>query len=352
MSTNNGTRSQKIQEVIEYLQNALYPLTTGEKLPGYRTIMQDTGTGRKTISHALDILTKEGVLKVDPKRGIFRTKPMGENDEIRLLHWYPYSISPNSFLGLLLNSLIDFAATDNRNITIENVSNRTPENVAQELLDHGISNCIIYGASSPIFAQYLNTKMSFCMELLPRHSANNIISLRDCPDMTVIQFNYLRNLGYTKIGYIHFYISDVSLYPVQIMRLLDYYRLMAENHLQVNPNWVFHCTSNYENIEDGFKQIIYSNPKPEVLLVPGSALRYIYPLCRKYGIKIGKDLAIFSCDDPNENFNPEATMITNNPKNISQKCWQIFRDLYNGKDVSSCYTDLHIRIGQTVPSLN
>ena len=274
--------------MIEYLQNALYPLAPGERLPGFRTIMKETDTGRRTVAHALDVLSREQLLRCDPKRGIFRIKPAEKTDEIRLLHWSLYSLEQESFVSILFDNLLNHAKKAGRKLTIENVGGRSQEKIAEELIYHGISNCIICGAMTSDFAEFLKSKMNVCMELLPRHSVNKVISLRDSPEMTVLQFNYLRNLGYSRIGYIHFCGDDISLYPVQVMRLLDYYRLMAENHLYINPDWVFHCTERYTNIEEGLLKIMSSVPLPQVLIVPGSALKYLYTLSRKYKIKIGK----------------------------------------------------------------
>lgn len=351
MNNNNGIRKQKIKRVTEYLQNALFPLAVGEKMPGIRSIMKDTGTGRKAVGHALDTLVAQGMIRVDPYRGIFRTKPAEKSDEIRLLHWSLNSLEQNSFAGLLFESLLKEAAHENRKLTIENVKNRSQEEICDELIKHGIANCIVCGAINPNFAKFMKQKMNVCMELLPRHTADNVTCLRDAPDMTILQINYLLNLGYSRIGYIHFCGNDISLYPVQVMRLMDYYRLMAENHLYVNPDWVFHCTDWYENLEEGLKKIISAQPMPQALIVPGSALEYLYPLCKKYGIRIGKDLAVFSCDETDGKFIPKVTEITNDPKSIAQKCWQMFSALSRKEKVESCHTELRIRTGNTVPSL-
>lgn len=140
-------------------------------------------------------------------------------------------------------------------------------------------------------------------------------------------------------------------YPVQVHRLMDYYRLMAENGLRVNPDWVFYCSDYYDNLETGMEQIMNSDPKPEVLIVPGASLTRLYSYCRKHHIRIGKDLAIFSCDDINERLKPEATVITNNPKEIAKTFWEMFLAAERGEKVESAYTELFIRTGQTVPSL-
>ena len=351
MKHSAGIRDTKVQKVTEYLQNTLFQLAFGERMPGIRTIMKETGTGRRTVAHALDLLVAENVIRIDPQRGIFRTKPTEKSDEIRLLHWQLNNLDQHGFVGTLFDSLVKEAARDNRTLTIENVKNRSQEEICDELIRHGISNCIICGAMNPNFAKFLEQKMNVCMELLPRHTSDAAISLRDSPEMTVLQFNYLLNLGYSRIGYMHFCGNDISLYPVQVMRLLDYYRLMAENHLSVNPAWVFYCTERYDNLEEGLQTILSSTPRPEVLIVPGGALKRLYPLCWKYGIRIGKDLAIFSCDETNEKLVPDVTEITNDPRNIAAQCWQMFSALSRKEKVQSCHTELKIRIGQTVPSL-
>ena len=91
--------------------------------------------------------------------------------------------------------------------------------------------------------------MQLCMELLPQHAEEVTTELRDSYNMTQIQLEYLFNLGYQRIGYIHFGGNDLVRYPIHILRVLDYYKMMAEKGYKVNPNWVFNIDDNCENIE-------------------------------------------------------------------------------------------------------
>ena len=141
-------------------------------------------------------------------------------------------------------------------------------------------------------------------------------------------------------------------YPVQVHRLMDYYRIMAENGLRVGPDWVFHCPDPFENLESGLERIMASSPKPEVLIVPGIFLSRLYAFCRRHRIRIGKDLAVFSQDEIDEELSPEPTTITNNPVEIAETFWKMFQAAERGEKVESTYTKLFIRTGQTVPSLN
>ena len=170
--------------------------------------------------------------------------------------------------------------------------------------------------------------------------------------MTVRQMDYLLKRGYRRIGYLQFCGDDMYQYPIQVHRLMDYYRLMAENGLRIRPDWVFHCSDHYENLAEGMRQILNADPKPEVVIVPGSSLIPLYSFCRKHGVLIGEDLAVFSCDDISVKLKPEVTMITNNPKDIAETFWRVFLAAERGEGVESRYTELFIRTGQTVPSLN
>ncbi len=77
----------------------------------------------------------------------------------------------------------------------------------------------------------------------------------------------------------------------------------------------------------------------------------LYPWCRKHKIRIGRDLAIFSCDEVNEPFTPEPTTITNNPAEIAETFWKMFESADRGEKNAGRNTELFIRTGQTVPDL-
>ena len=346
-----GIRAEKVSRTVEYLMNILLPLPCGGRLPGIRAIMKQTRNGRLTVAHALHTLEQGGFIRIEPDRGIFRILPE-EKNEIRLLHWSLSDITGPGFVGDLFNYLEQLASAAGWKLTIENVRQRSQEDIAGELASQGISRCILYGAINSELAEFLRRRMKVCLELLPRHSARVGVELRDAPDMTVRQMDYLFKRGYRRIGYLHFCGSDFSQYPVQLMRLMDYYRLMAENGLRIDPDWVFGCSDQYENLNEGMRQILNTDPKPEVLIVPGSALERLYSYCRKHRILIGRDLAVFGCDDIYGKLVPEATVITNNPKEIAKTFWAMFQAAERGEKVESRYTELFIRTGQTVPGKN
>ena len=336
--------------MTEYLMDRLLPLPCGSKLPGIRTIMAQTGGGRMTVAHALRDLEQRGYIQVQPLRGIFRTKPDEKSDEIRLLHWSLSDINELLFVKVLFGTLTELAAKDGRTLTVENVRHRSWEKVADELTSHGISRVIIYSSMIHDFAEYLSPRMDVCMELLPRHMKQVTAELRESPEMLSLQLAHLFYRGYRRIGYLHFGGSNLYQYPIHIMRLLDYYRMMAERGFPVNPAWVVHLSERLENLEAGLDAMWNSLPRPEALIAGDvNDLTGLYAWCRKHRIRIGKDLALSCCDDVNMEDFPEVTTVTNNPAEIARTFWRMFLAAERGETVESRYTELMIRTGLTVP---
>lgn len=350
MKSKTGSRILKQERVTEYLQNTLLPVPHGGRLPSIRAIMEKTGAGRLTVEHALEKLKGEGLIRVEPWRGIYRVKRRKQTREIRLIHFQKSTAGNSDFIGKLFRELTRRAERSGFRITIENAGNRAPEKIAGELAVQGVRGCILMGAPQPEFPRILKREVPLCLELLPRHTGSEVPSLRDSPEMTVIQISYLLKLGYRRIGYLHYGGLDMQLYPVHVLRLLDYYRLMAENGLRVHPDWVVRCSEKCENLASGMDRAMAADPPPEVIITSGGTLRRLYPWCRRHGIRIGTDLAVFCCDDINGGLKPEATTVTNNPESIAETFWEMFQEAERGGKVSSRFTQLSIRTGRTVPS--
>ena len=352
-----GVRAQKVRRVTAYLLNTLLPLPDGAELPVIREIMKKTKAGQLVVCQVLQSLQKQGLVRLQYHHRIRRRiEQIQHPEEVRFLHssrnlGTAQDLSTErDFFPLLFRRLTACAESSGRKITLERIGDRPPEAVAEELISQGISNCIVCSAQIPDFALCLKERMKVCMELLPRHPDRVTTELRDSAEMAVIQMEYLFNHGYRRIGYLHYGGKDMLQYPVQMQRLLDYYRLMAENRLGVDPEWVFHCSENCDDIDVGMTRIMSSTPRPEALIVPGTLLEGVYAFCRKHKIRIGKDIGLFGCDDLHRKLVPDPTLVCNDPLEIAESCWQMFLALDRGEKVEDRQTRLLIRTGATLPS--
>ena len=347
-----GVRAQKVRRVTAYLLNTLLPLPDGAELPVIREIMKKTKAGQLVVCQVLQSLQKQGLVRLQYHHRIRRRVERTQHpEEIRLLHSSPKSGTEQDFFPLLLRKLTACAENSGRKLTVECFGDRQPEEVAEELTYQGVSNCIVCCAKIPDYALRLKDRMKVCLELLPLHPDRVTAELRDSAEMTVIQMEYLFNHGYRRIGYLHYGGNDMLRYPVQMQRLLDYYRLMAENRLGVDPDWVFHCSENCDDIDVGMTRIMSSTPRPEALIVPGLLIEGVYTFCRKHRIRIGKDIGLFGYDDLHRKLVPEPTLVCNDPLEIAESCWQMFLALDRGEKVEDRQTRLLIRTGATLPSI-
>ncbi|MBQ9755413.1 MAG: substrate-binding domain-containing protein [Lentisphaeria bacterium] len=348
---NKGRRAQKIRRVTSYLLNTLLPLSDGAELPAIREIMKKTNAGQLVVYQVLQSLQKQGLVQLQYHHRIRRRiEQVAHPEEIRLLHSSQKSGTEQHFIPQLFRKLTACAEISGRKLTVECFGDRQPEEVAEELTSQGVSSCIICCAKIPDYALRLKERMKVCLELLPLHSNRVTVELRDSAEMTEVQMTYLFNHGYRRIGYLHYGGKDMFRYPIQMQRLMDYYRLMAENGFRINPEWVFHCSENCDNIDVGMKQIMNSSPRPEALIVPGLLLEGVYTFCRKHKIRIGKDIGLFGYDDLHQELVPEPTLVCNDPLEIADNCWQMFQALERGEKVEDRQTQLLIRTGATLPS--
>ena len=348
MRRKTGKRNLKENRISEYLLDTLLPLPHGAKLPSLREIMAKTGAGQQVVSRVLRDLQSDGLIRIEPRSGIRRVESAQHPDEIRLLHWQ--NLADNlSFVRRIFRRLSAHAEAAGKTIVVEGIRNRLPDELVEELISQGISQCILYGADIADWAIRLKPRMKLCMEMFPKHSMHVTTELKNSPDMTVMQMDYLLKRGYRRIGYLHCYGDDPYAYPLQAQRLMDFYRIMAESGLRVDPAWVFRCSEHYDDMDSGMDRIMNAEPPPEALILQGANCGLVYTYCRKHGIRIGEDLALFCCDDLNENLEPEPTTITNNPEAIAETCWKMLAAVLRGEKVESRTTELMIRVGQTVP---
>lgn len=352
MRPKKGVRAAKVRRVTEYLMNTLLPLSDGAKLPGIREIMKKTRAGQLVVYQVLQSLQEQGLVLLEPYHRIRRRiEQAGHPEEVRLLHSLQNLGTEHDFIPLLFRRLTACAGSSGRKLTVECIGSRQPEEVAGELTSQGVSNCIVCCAKIPNYAICLKERMKVCLELLPWHPDPVTVELRDSAEMIAIQMTYLFNHGYRRIGYLHCGGKDVYRYPVQMQRLMDYYRMMAERGFKVNPDWVFRYSEDCGDIDIGLTQITSADPPPEALIVPGgSVLEQVYSFCLKHNIRIGKDIGVFACDELHRELVPETTLVCNDPEEIAENCWQMFLALERGETVESRQTQLLILTGGSLPS--
>ncbi len=329
-----------------YLNEVLNLLPPGGKLPGIRKMLRETGIGRIRLERLLRELQQQHRIEITPRSGC-RKQNSSQDLQPILIHFSPVAISlaKEDFFGGIIQELKPLSVSGE--IRILNFYNKSLVEMQQILSRENFSMAFVLGANSPEYVQMVRQYSKFVLSLLPRYSKKSADELRDSPDMTSIQLKYLFQHNYRRIACIHNANDDWSQTPVQMMRLMDYYRIMAENGCKIEPEWSFYYGENQQIFNKRMYKLVNCKCPPDAVIISGCALKYIYKFCQANGIEIGKDLALITADNIASELTPRPTAVTNTPSEIGKQARNLMQNILKGETVKE-YTSLKIIIGETV----
>ena len=333
-----------------FVEEIIMRTAPGARLPGMREMIAQSGIGRIRLERALAAFEQKGLIAVQNRSGRYRL-PDQDVSPILFMHFSQFPIMENDFLGGIASTVRKAAAANGQDMVILNAADMSMNELAALLQRRRIRQCFILGSDDVQLIRMVRSLVPYTVSLLPRHTAKLGSELRDSPDMTSMQMKYLFQANCRRIGYIHNVEEDWSRSPVQLHRLLDYYRIMAEHGLKIEPEWVFYCGYNWEHFKNCMYNLLKSPRRVEALIVPGCALKHLYKFCANNGITIGKELAVMGCDDIAPDLRPRATTVTNTPREIGEQAWQVMQSTLQQIETYE-FTRLQIITGETVRHRN
>lgn len=318
----------------------------GKRLPGIRRLSEVAGAKRVVIERELQALAGSGRIRIEPRRGIFKTEQK-DPAAVWLLHEGENLLrATGGFDFELFDELQKLAAQSGHRLACA-------QSTAEQLLQwpeffrrHHIDSVFLHGFSHEWFRQIVANLCPHVVELLPRHTPAQGFAIADSPDMSAIQLDYLFRLNYRAVGYIHNAEQPREYTIVQHERLNAFYRIMAEHGLRVQPEWVFsgYCT------QDIFAARLNKmlNTGVEAVIVAGTFLRKLYQILRANNCEPGRDLGVFCCDDIAASSDPRPATITNSPREIASAAWNLMEAAWRGDPPRIAYTRLRIITGNSL----
>ena len=346
---NSETRSPLDLSAISYVQEQISRTLPGCRLPGLRQMIRDSQLGRIRLEKALHYWQSAGKITILPQSGCYRCAEI-ETAAIVFIAFSPHTIEENnlSFIGGAMLKLRQLAAENGQQMELLNAYNMPLAELQTVLEQRKYRQAFVWGAASLNIIKMIRRCIPFTISLHPNYQSKYTCELRDSPYMTEMQMKYLFQCNYQNIAYIHNSEADWTISPIQHQRLFDYYRIMAENGLRVESEWVFFCAYNWEIFQKSMHKLINCRRRPDAVIVPGSTLQYLYRFCSNNGIIIGKELAVISSDNTNSDLDPAPTCVTNSPAESGEQAWQIMQQCLQGFQVQE-YTRLRIITGSTLP---
>ena len=349
---NRQSRKSHTDEYIRnFIRELIFITPPGGRLPGVRQLMKESGVGRIRLETILHEFESAGTIAVRAQSGRYRPAAPPPPSPMVFIHFsrQPIMENDNSFPGGAVKMLRQKALANNTSLEILQASALNAEQLCAILQKYRTKQVFIWGADNVELLHKIKTVAPCTVSILPRHPAAEISELRDSPDMSRIQLEYLFCRKYRNIAYIH-NAEDWQKSPVQMQRLLDYYRIMAEHGIKIEPEWVFYCAYDKERFNRSMHRLWNSSRRVQAVIVPGSSLKRLYDFCANNGIKIGSELAVMCSDDIKLDLHPRATVVTNSPREIGLAAWELMQETVQNK-ISRKFTNLKIITGETVPSI-
>lgn len=338
--------------VYNYVKEQIFVTPPGGRLPGIRRMLKESGVGRVRLEKALQCFELENAIEVRPQSGRYRVaEPLSTVPQV-FIHFGRQPVVENeaSFTGGVVKVLREKARENRQSLEIINASDITQADLYKLLGKLKVRQAFVWGADNIKLLREMRSVVPYVVSILPRYPEKEISELRDSPDMTAVQLEYMFRCNYRRIAYIHNAVDWVKT-PVQLLRLMDYYRIMAENGIKIEPEWVFFCAYNRETFNRSMHRLLRSGRAVQALIVPGSSLKMLYDFCANNGITIGRELAVMCSDDTGPDLIPRVTAVTNSPRDIGISAWEIMQNTIQGEHCCQ-NTNLRIITGETVPVIN
>lgn len=342
-----------------YLVKQVRQLAVGEPLPSIRSMVSESGIGRRILETALDTMLTQGYLETRKRSGIYKTSeiPRKYNRiavDIICCSEAGYMDSPNNFFAALSDKLC-FAATQNDYfIRMHQVKESAPLSSYEKLImDKDIHFAFLLAPHTQEIEKVFAAYHVDTITVLPRYQDPYGCAIIDSPDMVDIQMAHLFDLGHKDIAFIgEFQPEHASL--IHLSRTMNYYRIMAENGYKVYPQWVIH--NNYDNRELNEKiSIMFStDPKPTAIICCDMALPVLYHFLVHKKLRIGKDVSVISCDDLDHlRLFPEPTTVVNSRTAIAEMAWKMFEEIMSNREIPKIqYTHLSLKWRESTKPLN
>ena len=334
---------------LNYVRELLVVTPPGGRLPGIRQMISDSRTGRVRLEKVLNDLELSGEITRRPQSGRYRSGNPPEAAPMVFIHFQRSAVVANdhSFPGGALKFLREKALENGLKLEIIHAAAMPEAELCGLLQRIKARQAFVWGADNVQIVNSIRQAVPYIVSILPHYPEAAISELRDSPDMTSIQLEYLFNCNYRNIAYIH-NAEDWFKSPVQMQRLMDYYRIMAERGIKIEPEWVFYCAYNRDSFNRSMHKLLRSARPVEAVIVPGSSLKMLYDFCAANGIIIGSELAVMCSDDIAPELIPRATAVTNTPREVGIAAWEIMQKTMQNKIIRST-TRLRIITGETVP---
>lgn len=302
MMDGRTTRNRRQQAARLYVEACLLRLQPGEPLPSIRDMMADSGFGRLPLQRALAGFARQGVLRREPRRGIFRTAVPVAREGISVVDLLVCNETGeitrcDTFFSEFLETFADTLSTRGYSLRLRGIADSEPlSRTAASLRQLNATAVAVFAPRAPELTAAVAEVTPRWAAVFPRVPLAHPHVIQDSPDMTRLQLEHLFGLGHRRIAYMDLVDPAVPVLTA-IARRESYYRLMAEQGCRVAPEWVTYGGYAESGIFAALERMFGTKPYPTALVVADMQLPTVYRFLERRRLRIGAACSVVATDD-------------------------------------------------------
>lgn len=280
--------------LAEHLTASKFP--AGTKLPNDRELSRQYAIAKVTVSKALGVLEKKGILERRVGAGTFTSFGSRQNScRIALVCHGTISID-NGFVSNLWDELHKQAAEYQVDLLI---LQRSPKEYLRAVNSYNLDGLIVLSAEKeflPELQELAEKKIAIAQVGMFHPECKEISFGTDHAQAAGKAVNFLYSLGHREIGFIMLTIHGQPHFSSG-ERLYGYLRAMYENSLPFNPRWLIKSGRNMKNVGEEIYKLHDQGELPTAFILDnvGMAPKVGYIL-HTIGRSIPEDISIIGFD--------------------------------------------------------
>jgi len=282
------------------------------------------------LQKAIDEYIDLGYLTRKAKSGYYLSACSSTEKTIELIACHDEGYLANGFLYECMLAMIHQFSLHGYSVRLTSINQSDPIEKYIEIIKH--PNTAAYVLLLPHMREVISTFQITGKPVLSLFSQGRFIGVNqlvDSSQVVSLQMKHLVGQGHKNILFLK---EEYSQYQslTDTSRLLDYYRLMARNGLQVPPHW--HTGYSYGKLNETLELAFSKSPVPTALIVGDDAVPAIYDFLRKHNLRIGKDVSVVATDGiPFLNsISPTVSTTFMSCSRISEIAWELLEKQFKG----------------------
>lgn len=295
------TKQQAKDHLVEnYLRRHLLSARVGQPLPPVRSIMQDCSVSQATVQKIISQFESEGLVQSRPRKGIFKLDGQSMHTLIPTVDLIGCGRlkdlqTAETFTAELVQ-VFNLQATQRRQaIRLHNIWADQPISAYENLATSAdVRGCILH-AAKPDITRVFTERNAAWVSLYPAevHDGPRIMNPQN---LTALQMQHLLDLGHRRIAKLD-RLNPKAPSITQLHRKSEYYRIMAENGLRVDPDWVIFDGYDEQPAWGALSRMFATDPAPTAVIVGDYSLPVTYRFLQSKGLTPGREVSVIATDD-------------------------------------------------------